>query len=84
MSGEIKKHRDDALASGVIIGYGIGLFTNLAVLLLLKEVLINVLFKLPESTFNEISTLMIIGGIVSIATGLAYEIYRRIKLSAKT
>jgi len=84
MSGEIKKHRNDALASGVIIGYGIGLFTNLAVLLVLKDVLINVWLKMSESAFNEILTLMIVGGIISIAFGLAYEIYARTKLKIKT
>ena len=84
MSGETKKHRNDALASGVIMGYGIGLLTNLAVLLVLKEVLINVWFKMSESAFNEILTLMIVGGIISIAFGLAYEIYARTKLKNKT
>ena len=84
MSKEIKKHRNDALASGVIIGYGIGLFTNLAVLLLLKDTLINFWLKMSESAFNEALTLMIVGGIVSIAIGLVFEIYGRTKLSVKT
>jgi len=84
MSGEIKRHRNDALASGVIMGYGIGLFTNLAILLVLKETLINIWFKMEESAFNEILTLTIVGGIISIAFGLAYEIYARTKLKIKT
>jgi len=84
MSGEIKRHRNDALASGVIMGYGMGLFTNLAILLVLKETLINIWFKMEESAFNEILTLTIVGGIISIAFGLAYEIYARTKLKIKT
>jgi hypothetical protein len=80
MPEEIKKHRNDALASGVIIGYGIGLFTNLAVLLVLKETLTSFWFGLSESAFNEILTIITIGGIISITLGLAYEIYRRTKI----
>jgi hypothetical protein len=70
MSEEIKKHRNDALASGVIIGYGVGLFTNLAVLLVLREALISFWFELSEPAFNEILTLLTIGGIISITIGI--------------
>lgn len=80
MSKEIKKHRNDALASGVIIGYGIGLFTNVAVLLTLKETLTKFEFLFPEESLSEIITIIIVMGIISFAMGMIYEIYKRRKL----
>ena len=80
LSQDIKKHRNDALASGVIIGYGIGLFTNVAVLLTLKETLTKFEFFFPEESFNEITTIITVMGILSFAIGMAYEIYKRRKL----
>jgi len=80
LSQDIKRHRNDALASGVIIGYGIGLFTNVAVLLTLKETLTKFEFFFPEEGFNEITTIIIVMGIISFAIGMIYEIYKRRKL----
>lgn len=80
MSKEIKKHRNDALASGVIIGYGIGLFTNVAVLLMLKKTLIMLVFLFPEESFNSILTIFTVIGIISFAIGIIYETYKRRKL----
>lgn len=80
LSKEIKKHRNDALASGVIIGYGIGLFTNVAVLLMLKGALTGLEFLFPIEIFNDMITIIIAMGIISFAMGIVYEIYKRRKL----
>jgi len=80
LSKDIKKHRNDALASGVIIGYGIGLFTNVAILLTLKEALTKLIFLFPEESFNGVITIVTVMGIISFAMGIIYEIYKRRKL----
>jgi len=80
LSEDTKKHRNDALASGVIIGYGIGLFTNVAILLTLKEALTAFEFLFPMEIFNETITIITVMGIISFAIGMIYEIYKRRKL----